>query len=366
MNTYLGRSATFIHTAVTAQQRFRPVILARQTENLDEFPVGEVHQVIPNTRAYRWFAGRYPALGRRIYDRRLVQAARENSCALLHAHFGWAASDVLNARRRLGIPLVTTFYGNDLAPMHRDRYPYERLFSEGALFFCEGPAMASTLEGFGCPPNKIQLVRIGIDLEKFPFVPRERTRPLVIIQAGRFVEKKGIDLSIRAFAAAQPRLGASELWLVGDGELRAELESLPARLGIARNVRFLGSCGYGEYQTLIGRAHICIQPSRTAADGDTEGGAPTVLIEMQASGIPVVATRHADIPAVVPHPEDLADEEDVEGLAEALVATALRPEREWRERLLEGRAFVEAHHDVRRVANEMERHYGDALTAAAK
>ncbi|NIP81231.1 MAG: glycosyltransferase, partial [Gemmatimonadetes bacterium] len=54
-----------------------------------------------------------------------------------------------------------------------------------------------------------------------------------------------------------------------------------------------------------------------AANGDGEGGAPTTLLEAQAVGLPVVASRHADIPWVVaPEAGLLAPEEDPEALAE--------------------------------------------------
>src|SRR5439155_13466167 len=99
-------------------------------------------------------------------------------------------------------------------------------------------------------------------------------------------------------------------------------ERLAAKLDCADAVRITGMVSHTEYRELVAGAHVCLQPSRTAADGDTEGGAPTVILEMQALGIPVVATRHADIPFVVPRPEELAPEGDVDALADALCRVA--------------------------------------------
>ena len=67
-----------------------------------------------------------------------------------------------------------------------------------------------------------------------------------------------------------------------------------------------------------------IDPSVTAADGDSEGGAPTTPLEAQAIGTPIVTTRHADIPHVVPPGPGvwLCDEHDVAALADALIASA--------------------------------------------
>jgi colanic acid/amylovoran biosynthesis glycosyltransferase len=361
MNTYLGASCTFIYTALRFQKGTRPVVLARRTAHAAAFPLDTVIRLLPQGRVYRRFARSFPSRAARFYDRRLVHAARLHRCAVLHAHFGWAASDALGAREKLGLPLVTTFYGNDLAPSYPELYPYERLFDDGALFFCEGPAMASRLFAMGCPRDKVRIVKIGLDLADFPFSPPRRSRPLVVVQAARFVDKKGVDLSIRAFAAARRRLGESELWLIGDGGARSDLEQLARTLRVERFVRFLGMLAHGDLRARMRRAHICLQPSRTAIDGDTEGGAPTTLLEMQAIGIPVVSTRHADIPSVVAHPNELVEEEDIDGLADGLVRLAELPDEDWQRRAERGRALIEAGHDAERVAERVERLYRDAL-----
>jgi colanic acid/amylovoran biosynthesis glycosyltransferase len=220
--------------------------------------------------------------------------------------------------------------------------------------------MASTLRSIGCPVGKIRIVRIGLDLDYFPFSQRIWRKPLVIVQAARLVEKKGADLSIRAFAGARGQLGPSELWIIGDGPDRPALEALAAQLDVKDSVRFIGEVSHCRYRELIGEAQLCLQPSRTASDGDTEGGAPTVLIEMQAVGIPVIATRHADIPYVVAHHDQLVGEEDVSGLADALAHIASLSEDERRARAEEARTFVEEKHDARLIARQIEGLYSEA------
>jgi colanic acid/amylovoran biosynthesis glycosyltransferase len=369
LSVYLPRSATFIYTSLRFQRRFRPVILAKRTENVSEFPFDPILELLPQVPFHRRVAKRARAFASgysRTYDFGLVREAQKRQCVALHAHFGYAGANSLVARERLEIPLVTTFYGHDLTAAFADWFPYDRLFSDGAMFFCEGPHMAGRLSELGCPMGKIRIVRIGIDLaNSFPFSPPSRAAgPLVIIQAARFLEKKGVDLSIRAYAAARQRLGSSELWLVGDGPLRAELESLASGLGVSAFVRFSGMLSHDAYQELLRRAHICIQPSRTTREGDTEGGAPTVLLEMQAVGVLTVATRHADIPFVVPRPDDLVEEGNVEGLADELVRLANASDTEWRLRAEEGRALMEAEHDASALARRLEDFYAEALKAS--
>jgi colanic acid/amylovoran biosynthesis glycosyltransferase len=103
-----------------------------------------------------------------------------------------------------------------------------------------------------------------------------------------------------------------------------------------------------------------IHPSVTAADGDSEGGAPTVLLEAQAIGTPIVTTRHADIPHVVPEGAGvfLCAEHDVDALGDALVTALERRERS-------SSAHVTGHHDVTRAIERLEDIYVTATERPA-
>ncbi|MGI8607233.1 MAG: glycosyltransferase [Gaiellaceae bacterium] len=371
VSQYLPRSATFIYTVLRFQQGVEPVVLAGYTRNLHEFPHDRVVELSPPGRSFA--ARSWPRISARLrgygsaIEAGIVREAASADCRLLHAHFGWMGIPAIPAARRLGIPVVTTFYGRDLieADAGRDPEPaYRELFAEGAAFLCEGPTMAMHLKELGCPPEKVRLVRIGLDLTKFPYAPRRREQPLIVFQASRLSEKKGVDLSLRAYAQVRGELGPSELWIVGGGYLRATLEALAEELGLGDSVRFFGSVNHAEYRDLIGRAHIGIQPSRVASDGDTEGGAPTVLLEMQAIGIPVVATKHADIPYVVASPDELAEENDVDGIAASLARLASCTDSEWDERVRRGRAQVEKNHDARSIALQIEAIYAECGVGA--
>jgi len=94
--------------------------------------------------------------------------------------------------------------------------------------------------------------------------------------------------------------------------------------------------------------HIFLAPSRTGSKGDNEGGAPVTIIEAQASGMPVVATRHCDIPNVVQEGKSglLAEERDEEGLGRHLESLAGSPDRlekmgKWAHR------YISENHDAR-------------------
>ncbi|MCS6816474.1 MAG: glycosyltransferase [Blastocatellia bacterium] len=370
---YLPLTETFIYEYLRALRRVRPVVVAEEVKHLDLFPVKELVRVrtleltlrermrdrllaillrFENARAYR-----YHAALRRLHPQ------------LVHAHFGPTGVLVLAAARRLGVPLITSFYGYDLSALARDpawRARYRHLFAHGALFLVEGPHMRERLIRLGCPPEKIRVRRIAIDLDEFPFRPRVwREGPLRLLQVGRLVEKKGHEYALRAFAHVRSRARESEFYIIGDGPLRPHLERLAGELGIAGAVHWLGPLSRAAYREVAERCHILVQPSVVAANGDDEGGAPTVLLEMQASGMPIVATRHADIPYVVREGESarLVPERDVAALADALLELIENPAR-WPSMAEAGRTFVAEHHDIRREAPRLEALYWSVIEAS--
>ena len=101
------------------------------------------------------------------------------------------------------------------------------------------------------------------------------------------------------------------------------------------------------------------------ADGDSEGGAPVILLDAQAAGVPVVATTHADIPEYVIDGGSgmLAPEGDLDGLTDLLRQMLTSPQR-WAEMGRRGRAHVEAEYDARRQVERLELIYDDLVAAA--
>lgn len=121
------------------------------------------------------------------------------------------------------------------------------------------------------------------------------------------------------------------------------------------------------YLRELDSASIFLHPSVVSADGDTEGGAPTVLLEAQAMGLPVVSTLHADIPNVtVPGKSALlVAERDADAIAEVLVALLDDPSG-WAAMGRAGRRHVESYHDIHKEAPALEERYRSLLSADPK
>jgi colanic acid/amylovoran/stewartan biosynthesis glycosyltransferase WcaL/AmsK/CpsK len=369
---YLPRTETFIYQILTHHRRYRPVVLAHhRVETAPLFPLRHVY-VEPELQAQRdknaWL-WRIPGLWRLRPPISFGGVLRRHEVGVLHVHFGHTGTEVLELSRRFHIPQVTSFYGWDDTVAYGDprrAEMFQRLFAEGECFLVEGGHIAKRLAALGCAPEKILVHRIGIDLAAIPFRPPSATvagEPARVLICGRMVEKKGHRLALSATARVRQRGIPIELRIIGDGPLRSAIEADIAALGLDGAARLLGSLTYDEYLAELGAAHVVLQPSLTAADGDTEGGAPTVLIEAQAAGKPIVTTRHADIPEIVVAGKSavLVAEGDVEGVAEALRELLSAPGR-WLEMGTTGRRHVESAHDIRRQVERLEALY-DRLSA---
>jgi glycosyltransferase involved in cell wall biosynthesis len=152
---------------------------------------------------------------------------------------------------------------------------------------------------FARAPGKVRLVPNGVDLKHFaPRPPSAALRAMlavppsapVAVSIGRHVPEKGYRHLLDA-AALVARAKPGVHWiLVGDGELRSELEAQARRLGLASCVHFTGS--RDDVADVLALADVFVLPSESEGFG-------RVLVEAMAMGRPVVATNIGGIPDVV-------------------------------------------------------------------
>ncbi len=316
------------------------------------------------TSTARDFTRCLPALARgenliRLWSRvTAVRAARRPD--VIYAHFG--TNGVLAEQVRhicsLPVPLVTAFHGYDLSSLPRQRKAsfYTRLFALGDLMLPVSDSFRGRLMSLGCPPEKILVHRMGVDLDRFPFRPRmpESGEPIRLLSVGRLVEKKGIEVGLRGFAMLRRQVPSARWDIVGDGPLRFHLERQRDELSLQECVTLHGALTREAVSRLLDQSHLFLAPSVTAVNGDQEG-IPVVLMEAMASGLPVVATRHSGIPELVREGLSgrLVPERDSEALGRALCELALAPDR-WDEMGRQGRAVVEREYNVRLLNDRLE------------
>ena len=157
--------------------------------------------------------------------------------------------------------------------------------------------------------------QFGVDPELYPYRnPRQLgENPLVIGYVGRLVEEKGIDLILKAGSQLQ---GDWRVRIVGSGPLRATLENLANRLGIASRVEMEAPIPSTEIPRFMQDLDVLVLPSRTRPNWKEQFG--RVLVEAMACGVPVVGSNCGEIPFVIGEAGLIFAENDVDALRSVL------------------------------------------------
>jgi colanic acid/amylovoran biosynthesis glycosyltransferase len=331
VSNWLPLTMNWIYTQIKYIEHFEPIILTETTANLDLLPDFPLFEIADRTE--RIVYSNLRKLGIRTIPPQYSRAIKKYDPKILHSHFGdWGWYNIPLAEKNK-LQHIVTFYGYDLSLLPHERPKWRKrflqLFRSADLFLCEGPYMAETIINMGCPREKVQVYRLGVDLQNLPFVPRQidKDEPVRILIAGRFVEKKGIPYALEAIGLIKNKYQNIKVTILGDstGIKRDEQEKQKildkiSRYELEENVSMRGFQPLSTLLTEMYAHHIFLSPSVVSSDGDTEGGAPVTIIQALASGMPVVSTTHCDIPGVIQHNVSglLAPERDSESLAHQL------------------------------------------------
>jgi colanic acid/amylovoran biosynthesis glycosyltransferase len=247
----------------------------------------------------------------------LVQWLKQAGAGHVHAHFGTNPAEVaLLAHLLGGPPYSMTVHGPEEFDKAGSLHLRAKL--EGARFvvaissYCRSQLYRHLPHGQW---HKVQQVHCALEAAfhevpatALPSAPR-------IVCVGRLCEQKGQLLLLDAVHRLAQRGIRCELVLAGDGEMRAELETLIAQHGISGQVTITGWISSAAVCQHILAARALVLPSFAE-------GLPVVLMEAMALGRPVLTTCIAGIPELVLHQETgwLFAAGDVEALALALEA----------------------------------------------
>ena len=345
-------------------------IVCERTVHLEQFYLPNIHSFnsIPKWQFYLDKTWRKLKLRRHLEF--YVRVAKREKAALLHSHFGDAGWANLKLAQKAGLKHVVTFYGRDVNCLPKEEpiwvQRYQELFEAVDLILCEGSHMAQCIVKLGCPKNKVRVHHLGASIDEIEFKPRVWTpqTPLKVIICATFREKKGIPYALEALGQLQSKTPL-EITIIGDAipkelagqkEKQKILETI-AKYNLNSKVRFLGYQPHDVFLKEAEQHHIFMSPSVTASDGDTEGGAPVSIIEMAASGMPIVSTTHCDIPEVIVDGVTglLAPERDVSGLLSNLTYLIDNPD--WNKMLILGRKHVESEYDAQTQASKLAQIY---------
>ncbi|MEO1614807.1 MAG: glycosyltransferase [Planctomycetota bacterium] len=261
----------------------------------------------------------------------------------LHAHFAHSSSSIaMYTAVAMGVPWTFTGHANDL---FQRRHLLLRKLQRANGVACISQWHAEFYRSLcrNAEP-RLRLVRCGVDV---PHPSPSENAPdqqgvFRVLSVGRFVEKKGFDGLIRAFAETIKTVSTPmRLTLVGDGPLRDELVDLAKRLGLDDEVVFTGALAHSGVGQELDAADCFILACCEDTCGDRDG-IPVVLMEAMARGLPTLAGNMESIRELIDHQSSgfLVDADDVMAISQALQFTIENPSlaRRWGR---EGRLHVE-------------------------
>ena len=335
--TFLKPEMLHIYRQITALKRCVPVVIAQKREQTECYPFDHV-QIIPKPATHFlrrvWFR-QLRDVPWQISDtelRTLLEVLNKIDARLLHIYFGQIAVHLLPLIRAWKNPSIVSFHGADVTvDMNKPAYreATRQMLEAVKLVLVRSESLRRAVADLGCDPEKIEIHRTGIPLEEFPFRERNFVAAATewrLVQAGRLIEKKGLPVTLRAFAGVLRKYPNATLTIAGEGPMRDELHTLAHELKIAGSVSFTGFISQEQLRQIYYGSHIFLHPSQTGCDGNQEG-IPNSMLEAMASGLPVFATRHGGIPEAIENGVSgvLVAERDHEALARALLDATENP-----------------------------------------
>ena len=274
-----------------------------------------------------------PLLGRRVkrrvdagYALELRRLVRRGRFDLVHAHIYASAAASALATLGTGVPLVVTEHTEGAWQGWQARLVSRLVYRRARrVISVSGPIRDRLLRRDGVPPEKISVIPNAVipnpgRLQRSSAPPDvSDERPLVGTVA-RLQPEKGITTLLKAASSVCAEVPDARFLVVGDGPLRGELLALARSLGLSDRVRFLGH--RSDAREIVGALDVLVVPSLTE-------GAPLIVLEAMASGVPVVASAVGGIPDQVRHAKEglLVEPGDPGALGEALVDLLRDPAR---------------------------------------
>jgi len=249
--------------------------------------VGEIPEFPTGGSLYRMQAHRSRlAIGRYL---------QQNRCVVAHAFDFYTNLMMVPAARVAGVAVVLGSHRQLGDLLTRGQFWAQLMaFRMCDRVLCNSRAAAERLRKAGLPERKLEIIPNGLPARSFeqcaPAIPRKPGVVRVGMIARMNDPVKNHPAFLRAAARVARELPEVEFLLVGDGPLRAGLESMVTELGIAAKVTFVGVSH--DIPAMLASMDVSVLISSSESLSN-------VILESMAAGVPVVATDVGGNPELV-------------------------------------------------------------------
>ena len=224
----------------------------------------------------------------------LARYAKRNRIDVIHTHNPLVNHYGAAAARMAGVPaVVNTLHGPGTLSMPgwaRTLFWTSCLITDRIVSVCDAVNEA-VRKLYPLPPSKHAVIYNGIELDTLVGIrPHPANGEFVFGTMARLVPVKDHETMVEAFALVHQRLPRCRLEILGDGELRSDLERTVREKGLNQAVLFKGTSS--DPAPFLAGLDAFVMSSRSE-------GLPLSLLEAMAAGLPVVVTAVGAMPEIV-------------------------------------------------------------------
>jgi glycosyltransferase involved in cell wall biosynthesis len=233
----------------------------------------------------------------------LLRVIRKEKINLINVH--WILPNGLMAlivSKLTGVPFVVTLPGTDAYLAHR-----YKIFGWIARWIAQNSSGITSNSSWhldrilklGVKNKPIAIISYPTDVTQFKPLKRGlkkirerhglKKNNLIILAVGRLVYKKGFNYLIKAMTQIVKRFPTVRLVIGGEGDLMEDWKSLTLKLGIKKNILFIGNIRRDEIIYYYNLADVMVAPSIVDKKGNVDGG-PVVSFESMACAKPQIVT----------------------------------------------------------------------------
>ncbi|MBI3601592.1 MAG: lipopolysaccharide heptosyltransferase II [Candidatus Omnitrophica bacterium] len=311
---------------------------------------GSIHYILPVNK--KNFFVMFSAI------HKLMGIIRREKVDIVHARSRVPAWVAFLACRRTQAVFMTSCHG------YYSRHFFSRVMGWGKLVIAISEVIGQYMvQDFGVPSRYVRIIPRSVDTSKFNLARGTKGPgdPFLITMIGRLTPLKGHPFFLKAMAQVLRSLPNVKIQIIGDASpkrprYKEELVLLTKRLGITHHVEFMGN--RRDIPQLLA-ASDCLVLSTITPEAFGR-----VILEAQAAGVPVVATKVGGVSEIIDHEKTglLVLPNNIEAMAQAVL------------RILKDRAFaaslvveaqkkIEQHYTLKHMAEATLHVYHEAVSS---